>query len=141
MINDETVLSNLLQAAQMGQSGITAVMPMACGVGLRQALKAQRKEYANLEQDIKSLARKLDCPVRQSPPMVRYMSSMGARGQLLFGDRDSKIAGMMIQGNTRGAIQSQKDLHNGKLNNEVSAMARKMLETEKRNIQQMEPYL
>lgn len=141
MTDNKKVLHNLLRASQMGQSGITAVLPMARGPALRQVLKQQRKEYASIEKDIQSLAQRMEYSFPPNFGIVDTLSAMSAKGQLLFGDRDSKIAGMMIQGNTRGAIQTTRDLHCAGLNGTVAALAQKILDTEQNNIHQMEKYL
>ena len=61
---------------------------------------------------------------------------------LRFGDIDSKAASMMVTGNTRGIIKGYKNLN--QYNNSdaaVGALARKLLDCEKENIQQMQGFL
>ena len=54
----------------------------------------------------------------------------------------SKIAEMMIQGNTRGMTKSLQclDQYSGE-DKEVKALAEKLLRTEEANIEQMKPFL
>lgn len=141
MKQDEKVLHNLLRTAQMGQSGIKAVLPMAQGPGIQQALKRQKKEYASLEKEIQDAAARMAYSFPPSLGITETMSAMMSRGQLLFGDRDSKIAGMMIQGNSRGVIQALRDLQGNRLDPTVAGLTRKMLETERNNMRSMEIYL
>ena len=65
-----------------------------------------------------------------------------SRGQLLVGEPDSKIAGMMIQGNTRGMILGLKNMRRcNQPDSQVAQIAQKLLETEKNNIVSMEGFL
>ena len=55
---------------------------------------------------------------------------------------DSKIAAMMIQGNTRGMIAGLKDLHQyQQQDSQVSALCQRLLDCETANIRQMQAFL
>jgi hypothetical protein len=70
------------------------------------------------------------------------MGALMSKGQLLMGERNSKIAGMMIQGNTRGMILSLKNMRRcDKPDAQVAEIAQKLLETEKNNIESMVGFL
>ena len=142
MTENEKILTQIIQATQMGQSGINTVMPKAVQPALRQALKVQRLEYQSIGARAKNLAKAKGYQFKDGSNMVRGMSAMTARTRLMGGDADSKIAGMMIQGNTRGMIQSLKQMHRAKHpDNEVAQLAQKMLETQINNIRQMEGFV
>ena len=54
----------------------------------------------------------------------------------------SKIAEMMISGNTKGVIKSiQHDRQYLGRDSEVTELSKKLLETEQNNIEQMKPFL
>ena len=75
-------------------------------------------------------------------PMARTMADMASRSKLMYNKNDSKIAEMMVQGNTRGVIKSLKNLHRYHQNDgQVTAMAQKLLDCENNNIKQMEGFL
>lgn len=142
MIDNEKLLNQIMKAAQMGQSGIHAVMPRASQPALRQALKCQRKEYVSIEQEAANLARKQGYQMENLSPVARSMAEVAARSRLMYGNRDSKIAGMMIQGNTRGMIESLQNMRKcSKADPAVAKLAQKMLDTEIANIRQMEGFL
>ncbi len=142
MIDNEKLLNQIMKAAQMGQSGIHAVMPRASQPALRQALKCQRKEYVSIEQEAVNLARKQGYQMENLSPVARSMAEVAARSRLMYGNRDSKIAGMMIQGNTRGKIESLQNMKKcPKADPAVAKLAQKMLDTEIANIRQMEGFL
>ena len=142
MINSQRVLNDIIKTSQMGISGIQVVMDRAREPSLRQALKVQRKEYSNIEQQAKLLAQRKGYKIDQLKPLTRSMSAMMSRGQLLLGEPDSKIAGMMIQGTTRGMILSLKNMRRcDRPDSQVAELAQKLLETEKNNIESLEGFV
>ena len=67
---------------------------------------------------------------------------MMSKGQLLMGEPNSKIAGMMIQGNTRGMILVLKNTRRCDTPDEqIAELAQKLLVTQKHNIESMEPFV
>ena len=142
MINSQRVLSDVIKTSQMGINGINVVMDKTSEPALRQALKVQRREYSDIEQQAKLLAQRKGYQIDQIKPITRRMGAMMSKAQLLVGDPNSKIAGMMIQGNTRGMILSLKNMR--RCNNpdpEVTDLSQKLLETEKNNIVSMQGFV
>jgi hypothetical protein len=142
MINSQRVLNDVIKTTQMGISGINTVMPRATQPALRQALKVQRQEYSNIEAQAKLLAQRKGYRIDQLKPVTRRMNALMSRGQLLVGEPNSKIAGMMIQGNTRGMILSLKNMRRCDMpDRQVAQVAQQLLETEKNNIVCLEGFL
>jgi len=132
MKDSKDILSSLLKTTQMGQVGIRSVEKAANGEQLKTALKSQLKEYNQIEQETYALARERGWQLSELNPMARTMADIN----------DSRIAEMMVQGNTRGVIKSLKNLHRYHQNDgQVTAMAQKLLECENNNIKQMEGFL
>jgi hypothetical protein len=70
------------------------------------------------------------------------MSDWMARARLLGGERDSKIAGMLIQGNTRGMILGMKNLRRGKrAESDVRELTQKLIDQEKAGIKASQQFL
>lgn len=142
MKDSKDILSSLLKTTQMGQVGIRSVEKAANGEQLKKALKSQLKEYNQIEQETYALARERGWQLSELNPMARTMADMASRSKLMYNKNDSRIAEMMVQGNTRGVIKSLKNLHRYHLNDgQVTAMAQKLLECENNNIKQMEGFL
>ena len=152
MINSQRVLNDIIKTSQLGINGINIVMPKASQPALRQALNdaldhghgstVQGREYSDIEQQAKLLAQQKGYRIDQLKAINRKMGALMSKGQLLAGEPNSKIAGMMIQGNTRGMILSLKNMR--RCNNpdsEVADLAQKLLDTEKNNIVSMEGFL
>ena len=138
MINSQRVLNDIIKTSQMGINGINVVMDKTSEPALRQALKVQRQEYSDIEQQAKLLAQRKGYRIDQIKPITRRMGAVMSKSQLLLGETNSKIAGMMIQGNTRGMILSLKNMRRcNDPDPQVAELAQKLLETEKNNIGSM----
>ena len=142
MINSQRVLNDVIKTSQMGINGINVVMDKTSEPALRQALKVQRREYSDIEQQAKLLAQRKGYRIDQLRPITRRMGALMSKGQLLVGEPNSKIAGMMIQGNTRGMILSLKNMRRcNQPDPQVAQLAQKLLDTEKNNIESMVGFL
>ena len=142
MINSQRVLNDIIKTSQMGINGINVVMDKTTQPALRQALKVQRREYSDIEQQAKLLARQKGYKIDQLKPITRKMGALMSRGQLMMGEPNSKIAGMMIQGNTRGMILSLKNMRRCDCPDpQVADLSQKLLDTEKNNIVSMQGFV
>ena len=142
MKDSKDILSSLLKTTQMGQVGIRSVEKAANGAQLKKALKSQLEEYNKIEEEAYALAKRRGWKLQELNPMARTMADMAARSKLMYNKNDSKIAEMMVQGNTRGVIKSLKNLHRYHQNDgQVTSMAQKLLDCENNNIKQMEGFL
>lgn len=142
MKTNKEILSSVLKTVQMGQSGIRCVQDKAQGSRLRQALHDQLKEYDSIEQQAYALATRRGWVVEALNPSVERMASMMSRMQLMGGNRDSKIAGMLVQGNTRGMIKGLKNLHHShSLDAQVKELACNLVDRERENIRQASEFL
>ena len=110
--------------------------------GLKDALTSQLKEYDALESEAHTLATQRGWELPELDPAARAMASMMTRVKLQMGGNDSKIADMMIQGNTKGMIKSLKLMHRlPREDSQISALSQKLLDTENANIRQMQAFL
>ena len=110
--------------------------------GIRKALESQLKEYDAIETEAHALASQRGWELRELDPAIRMMSDMMTRMKLSGQGSESKIADMMIQGNTKGMIKSLKDLHQFTGDDErVRTLSQKLLDCENANIRQMQQYL
>ena len=110
--------------------------------GLKQEMKDQLKQYDSIEREALDLAKSRGWKLSNLNPGVRKMSEVMSQIQLMGGDTDSKIAGMLIQGNTRGMILGTKNLHRADHSDcRVTELAQKLLERETINIQKAQPFL
>ena len=142
MKNNKEILTSLLKTAQMGQVGIRSVLDTGMEADLRQALESQLREYDTIETEVHALASQRGWELKELDPAVRFMADMMTRTRLNGKNTDSKIAGMMIQGNTRGLIKGLKNIHQYTGQDvPVRVLSQKLLDCETANILQMEQFL
>ena len=110
MKTNKELLSSILKTTQMGQVGIRSVLDSNMRPTLRKALESQLTEYDSIETEAHCIASSRGWQVPELDPMIRTMADMMTRVRLKGGNTDSKIAGMMIQGNTEGMILVLKNL-------------------------------
>lgn len=142
MKNSKEMLSSILKTTQMGQIGIRTVLDTSMRPGLRKALESQLQEYDIIESEAHAIAGQRGWELPELDPAVRFMAGMMSRMQLAGGNHDSKIAGMMIQGNTRGMIKGIKNQHQfNKQDEQVNCLTQRLLDCENANIRQMQNFL
>ena len=142
MKNSKEILSSVLKTTQMGQIGIRSVLDTSMRPALRMALESQLHEYDSIETEAHSIATQRGWELKELDPGVRLMTDMMTRMKLHGKNTDSKIAGMMIQGNTRGMIKGLKDLHQfAGQDEQIGILSQKLLDCETANIRQMQGYL
>lgn len=142
MKNSKELLSSVLKTTQMGQVGIRSVLDTTMRAGLRRALEDQLREYDAIETEAHAIATQRGWELPELDPAVRFLSDRMTRMKLTRGNCDSKIADMMIQGNTRGMIKGLKNLHQfPNRDDPVSMICQKLLDCETANIRQMQGFL
>lgn len=142
MKNSQQILSSVLKTTQMGQIGIRSVLDTRMRPGLRKALEQQLREYDQIETEAHALATMRGWELTELDPAVRMMANLMTKMKLAGDRSDSKIADMMIQGNTKGMVKGLRNLHQfPREDSQISALSQKLLDTENANIRQMQGYL
>ena len=142
MNDNKELLDSIISTVQMGQVGIRSVLDAAVRTDFKKALHSQLKEYDAVETEAHAIATSRGLELKEVNPAVRTMAEMMSRAKLCYGRTDSKIAAMMIQGNTRGMIIGLKDQHRyTRADKDVKSLSQKLLDCEHVNIQQMQGYL
>lgn len=142
MINSKELLSSLLKTTQMGQIGIRSVLDSRMQPSLRAALRDQLREYDALETEAHSIASQRGWELPELDPAVRLLADRMTRLRLTGKNTDSRIADMMIQGNTKGMIKSLRNLHQLDSDDQrVRILSQKLLDCETANIRQMQHFL
>lgn len=142
MKNGKDLLSSVLKTTQMGQIGIRSVLDTTMNPNLRKALESQLREYDSIETEAHAIASQRGWEVQELDPAIRLMADMTTRMRLNGKNAESKIAAMMIQGNTRGMIKGLKNLHRVPTQEgPIPTLTQKLLDCETANIRQMQPFL
>ena len=140
--DSKEILSSVLKTTQMGQIGIRSALEAEMKPELRQAMEAQLQEYDAIESQAHSIAAERNWVLPELNPSIRFMTDRMTKMKLSYGEVNSKIAEMMIRGNTSGVIKGLKNLHQMEQQDDsVSALSLKLLDTESANVDQMKTFL
>lgn len=142
MKSNKEILSSILKTTQMGQLGIRSVEKYAVSDELRTALADQLKEYDRIETKAHEITTQRGWKVKELNPALRKSAEIMAHSRLAGKEKDTKIAGMMMRGNTQGVIKGLKNLHRFDQQDEkILTLAQQLIDCEKSNIRQMENFL
>ena len=142
MLTESELLQSIHQSTNMGREGIQSVLNYAKDDRLRQALEQQLVEYEKLAGASGKMLLERDEKPKETNPVAKASSAAMSAMKLMADPSASKIAEMMIQGNTMGMTQSLRNLnvYPGK-DERVRDLASKLLRTEEANIEQMKKFL
>lgn len=142
MKTSKEILSSVLKTTQMGQIGIRSVLETSMRPGLRKALEAQLHTFDVIETEAHIIANQRGWELPELDPAKRFLADRMTRMKLNRRNSDSKIADMMIIGNTKGMIKGLKNLHQfPDLDEQISILSQRLLDCETANIRQMQNFL
>ena len=142
MYSSKKLLTSILRTTQMGQIGIRSVLDKTTNPALRRALESQLTEYDTIESEAHILAAERGWELQELDPGVRAITDMMTRIRVPKREPDSRIADLMILGNTKGMVKSLKNLHRFDYEDaRISAISQKLLDCETANIRQMKGFL
>lgn len=142
MKNNLDLLTAMVKTTRMGQTGIRAVLKVELEPELHTALKQQLRDYDELEKEAMTLAKNRGWKLRDPDTPLRHMIEKMTRLKLRKKNRTSKIADMLIQGNTQGMICTLRNIHNYHgSDTQIRDLSQKLLYCEIENIRQMKPFL
>ena len=142
MKNNKQMLDSMVKTTRMGQTGIRAVLRCRPEPPLEQALKQQLHSYDDLEDEAQTLADHRGWTLKKPDSMAQRMIEHMTWMKIPKRNRTSKMADMMIQGNTQGMISSLRDMHSYcGADRQIIALNEKLVSCEIDNIQQMKPFL
>ena len=142
MNHDTQMLQGICKSTEMGQSGIRSVMRSAKDPAMQRALASQLREYDAIHNQADRLLRDRGESAQRIPGMALTFSRMSAGMKMAMDSSSSAIAGMMIQGNTKGMVKSMRQNRALTiLDPKVSGLNNRLLQTELSNIEQMKSFL
>ena len=141
-MNNQELLSSIFKTTEMGKTGIRGVLKAKMDPTLRSALKEQLEDYQGLQHEALCLASQRGWKLKNPDYMLQKMIEKMSRLRAGHRHVESKIADMVIQGNTQGMVHSLRDLHRTSFTDgAITDLAQRLLSCETENIRQMKPYL
>lgn len=136
------VLDGILQTTQMGQLGIRSVLDQNIRPALKKALVSQLKEFDGIEKQALALMKDRNLRPKNLPPMLPASYRAITQARLLTGDKNTKIAAMMVTGNNKGMVKTLKNIHDfPQSDNRVLELSQKLYDTQVANMEQMKSFL
>ena len=142
MKENQEFLSALLKTIQTGQVEIRSVLDTPLGSGLRSTLESQLREYDSIETEAFTIALQRGWELPELDPGRRFLKDRVPRLKLNGRGTDSRIADLLIQGNTKGMIQGLRNLHRfSGQDHQIRILSQKLLDCETAHIRQMQAFL
>lgn len=142
MKQNQQFLSGLLKTIQMGQVEIRSVLDTSLGSNLRSTLERQLQEYDSIETEAYTIALQRGWELPELDPGRRFLKDRFTRMKLNGRNTDSRIADILIQGNTKGMIQGLRSLHQIEAGDQqIRILTQKLLDCETAHIRQMQSFL
>ena len=142
MKQNQELLYSLLRTAQMSQVEIRSVLDTALGSGLRCTLESQLREYDSIETEAYTIALQRGWELPELDPGQRFLRDRLTRIRLNVRNTDSRIADILIRGNTRGMIRGIRNLNRlESQDHQIRILSQKLLDCETAHIRQMQAFL
>ena len=141
-MKETELLQYVHKTTEMGRDGIQTVLKYAEDETFHQALEQQKTEYDKLNGACARMLQERGEDPKGVNPVARASTQVMAAMQAMADHSTSKIAEMMVQGNTMGMVKSIQHLHDyhGQ-DRRVRELAETLLKTEEANIEQMKKFL
>lgn len=142
MLENSEMLGYLCQDADMGRTGAQHVLKLIKNEDLAATVKEQLDDYEHAYDSAAQLLQKMGKEAPKSNFAAKAMSAISTEMQNMMDPSSSKIAQMMIEGNTMGITTLTKQLHQYEDGDkEIVSLARKQVAMEQRNIENLKKFL
>ena len=142
MKTNKELLSSLLKTTQIGQIEIRSVLDTAMEPSLRAILRGQLREFDSIESEAHRIASQRGWELPELDPAIRFLLDRRNRFRLTGKNTDSRIADILIQGNTKGIIQNLQNIHRFQSEDtRLRILCQKLLDCENAGIRQMQAFL
>ena len=141
-MRDTELLQYVHKTAEMGIKGLKDVEGQIQEEPLREAVGRQVAEYRKISQEAGDLLRSHGEEPSDVGVMARISSEVMSAAKTFPTASASKIAEMVIQGNTMGITKGTKHLNDyAGDDRQVKALAQRLIATEQDNVEQMKQFL
>ena len=132
----------MLKTIQISQVEIRSVLDTPMPSSLRSTLETQLKEYDAMETEAYTIALQRGWELPEVDPGRRFLKDRITRMKLNVRNTDSRIADLLIRGNTDGMIRGLKNLHQLQTQDrQIRILSQKLLDCETAHIWQMQQFL
>lgn len=141
-MGETEILLHVYQTADMGIEGIRSVLPYSKEPAMTETLHRQEREYQRLRAEAEQLLRERQVEPEGVGVMAKVSTEIMSTMKTMLDHSATKLAEMMIQGGTIGVTKSLRTIRDCQFRDEqVRALADRLLETEQANIEEMKRFL
>ena len=142
MKRSQQLLHGLLKTAQIGQVEIRSILETSLGSSLRHTLQNHLREYDSIETEAYTIALQRGWELQELDSGSRFFKDKLTRLKLNGRSTDSRIADILIRGNTKAMIQGLRNLHQLEAqDHQIRILSQKLLDCETAHIRQMQTFL
>lgn len=136
------LLDNISQNCAMGKSAIKQLLPHIRDEQFRQTIESQYREYDEIDDLAVQALKHHGRSAEDVSAMAKLSSYLMVNAGTLADGSVSHMAEMMAKGSSNGIIEITKRLNElNDANPEVSALAKRLLSTEQRNMDELKTFL
>ena len=136
------LLQHIHKGTVMGIESIRHLNCLSESATFSAALNTQMQEYENVRAEAADRLTAVGAKPQGISPAARIMSDMTSNMKSMMDRSSSKLAEIMIEGSTMGTTNLTKELNDYKgSDQQVRALATRLLKTEEKNIQEMKKFL
>lgn len=141
-MKDSELLQFVHKTCEMGVVGLTDVKNKISGREMKSAVDSQIKEYRQITQRSEKMLRSAGKKPENPGMMAKASSGAMSAMKLMADSSDSKIAEMVIQGNTMGITKGTKHLNDYSGDDpKVRGLMRQLIDTQQANVDEMKKFL
>lgn len=141
-MGETELLMHVYQTAEMGIDGIQSVLKYSNEPAMTEALRRQEREYRKLQDEAERLLRERQVEPESIGVMAKVSAEVMSGMKTMLDHSATKLAELMIQGGTMGVTKSLRTIRDCQFRDEqVRALADRLLETEQANIEEMKKFL
>lgn len=145
IMNNKEFLKSIYEVVNMGYHSCNKLLEDLEGKDNKiiSVIEEMKKKYCSFQKDTKKLDKKYKTELEDLGLMAKMGSSMEMKMEVMKDNSDSKIADMLIRGNTMGVVEIEKGIHKyeEKADKDVLKLAKEVLSFQKENIENLKEYL
>lgn len=142
MTQDIALLNQIHQNADMGRDSVRHIINLSSDSQFLHALNSQLDEYEQAYDESGEMLRSQGAKAEDANPAAKAMSRAASTMKSLVNPTTSRLAEMVIEGNTMGITELRKQLNAYRGSNPaVVSLAQRHLKAEEKNIEDMKKYL
>ncbi len=135
-------LNYIYQNAEMGIVGIDDIITKVKDEKFEKLLQEQKSDYENICKEAINILKKYGKEQKELNKMAKMSSYMMVKMKTMNDCSTSNLAKMMMEGSNKGIIEITEKLNAyNEPDEEITALANKLLETEQNNLDDLKTFL